>query len=110
MPQDVHLDIMAHSTRFFQVHANVLSMLTRLRQLALHPGLVPANYVDQLRNVTENEAAGTVPAVQITPQNKIRLQAILAQGIEDNEECPICFDILNEPRITACAHMFCLAW
>lgn len=26
--------------------ANVLSMLTRLRQLVLHPSLVPANYLE----------------------------------------------------------------
>ena len=96
-------------THFSQIQSNVLSMLTRLRQLALHPGLVPADYLEQLRNAAEHDDASPA-AVHITPQDKIRLQAILAKGIEDNEECPICFDILNEPRITGCAHMFCLAW
>jgi SWI/SNF-related matrix-associated actin-dependent regulator of chromatin subfamily A3 len=89
-----------------QVQTNMLSVLTRLRQLALHPGLVPANYMEQLL------AQGDAPAsaIKITPESKIRLQAILAQAIEDNEECPICFEVLFDPRITSCAHSFCLAW
>ena len=82
-------------------------MLTRMRQLALHPGLLPPNYLAKLREA-DDDAPGA--AVQISPADKIRLQALLAQGIEDNEECPICFNILDQPRITSCAHMFCLAW
>lgn len=80
-----------------------------MRQLALHPGLVPANYLEELRNADEDEDAPAKP-VEITMQDKIRLQAVLAQAIEDNEECPICFGILDDPRITGCAHAFCLAW
>ncbi|KZT00465.1 uncharacterized protein LAESUDRAFT_553779 [Laetiporus sulphureus 93-53] len=90
------------------VQTNMLSLLTRLRQLALHPGLVPANYLEQLRIAESNDDA-PMSAIKLTPEDKIRLQNILAQGIEDNEECPICFDILNQPRITGCGHMFCLA-
>lgn len=86
-------------------------MLTRLRQLALHPGLLPPNYLTQLRDAAENEVdAVPAPAKQLTAADKIRLQTILAQGIEDNEECPICFGILEDPRITSCSHMFCLSW
>ena len=40
---------------------------------------------------------------------KVRLQQVLAQAIEENEECPVCFEVLREPRITVCAHSFCLA-
>ncbi|TBU43646.1 SNF2 family N-terminal domain-containing protein [Dichomitus squalens] len=92
------------------VQSNVLSLLTRMRQLALHPGLVPPNYLEQLRSgneAAEEEEDGSAP-VQITAQEKTRLQGILAQAIEDCEECPICFSILSEPRITFCGHMFCL--
>ncbi|KAI9067101.1 hypothetical protein FKP32DRAFT_1588914 [Trametes sanguinea] len=88
------------------VQSNVLSLLTRMRQLALHPGLVPPHYLEHLRN-QEPEEDGAAP-VKITPQERVRLQALLAQGIEDCEECPICFGELNEPRITYCGHMFCL--
>ncbi|KAI0035861.1 SNF2 family N-terminal domain-containing protein [Vararia minispora EC-137] len=84
---------------------NALSMLTRLRQLALHPGLIPPDYAEQLMKVNEEES----DSIQITPEEKLRLQSILAQAIEDNEECPICFDTMDNPRITVCAHRFCLA-
>jgi len=82
-------------------------MLTRMRQLALHPGLVPSNYLEQLRAADEQEAQPA--AIRITPADKIRLQGLLSQIIEDSEECPICFSILTDPRITSCAHSFCLA-
>ncbi|KAF9222676.1 hypothetical protein BS17DRAFT_708165 [Gyrodon lividus] len=90
------------------VTTNVLSMLTRLRQLALHPGLVPSNYLDQLRANEDLDAAHS-STVHITPELKAKLQGLLLKAIEDNEECPICFSALTEPRITSCAHLFCLA-
>ncbi|KAH7915183.1 SNF2 family N-terminal domain-containing protein [Hygrophoropsis aurantiaca] len=90
------------------VTTNVLSMLTRLRQLALHPGLVPTNYLEQLRAAEESDSAPH-STIQITPQRKLELQSFLSQVIEDNEECPICFSIMTDPRITACSHPFCLA-
>ena len=84
-------------------------MLTRLRQLALHPGLLPPNYLEQLQNAAENDD-NPVPAINLSAADKVRLQGLLAQAIEDNEECPICFGIIENPRITSCSHMFCLAW
>lgn len=84
-------------------------MLTRLRQLALHPRLLPPNYIEQLRAAEDDDETKHV-ALPITQDRKRHLQSLLAQLIEDNEECPICFSILTNPRITACAHPFCLAW
>lgn len=98
-----------HTARY-QVQSNVLSMLTRMRQIALHPGLAPSNYLEHLRASIKGDEDGPAQAISITPADKIRLQGLLAQAIEDNEECPVCFDILNVPRITTCSHMFCLAW
>ena len=82
-------------------------MLTRLRQLALHPGLIPSDYVDQLRSTEEDNNDTMVP---LTPEEKVCMQRLLLQAIEDGEECPVCFDVLDNPRITACSHWFCLAW
>ena len=82
-------------------------MLTRLRQLVLHPGLIPSDYVDQLRQVDQGIDDSTK---HITPEVKACLQNLLLQAIEDNEECPVCFDVLDYPRITTCNHRFCLAW
>jgi SWI/SNF-related matrix-associated actin-dependent regulator of chromatin subfamily A3 len=84
-------------------------MLTRLRQLALHPGLVPANYVEELRAAEANDGAPP-KTIHITAEDKIRLQRVLGQAIEDCGECPICFGILDEARITSCSHIFCLPW
>ncbi|KAL0956474.1 hypothetical protein HGRIS_002620 [Hohenbuehelia grisea] len=94
---------MNSSTNSF-AQSNVLGMLTRLRQLALHPGLVPANYIEDLKNRQDSADA---PTITITPEVKARLQAMLAQAIEDSEECPICFSILDDARITPCTHHFC---
>ncbi|TCD63046.1 hypothetical protein EIP91_006059 [Steccherinum ochraceum] len=91
------------------VQSNILSMLTRMRQLVLHPGLIPRNYLQQLQAAEDGEDLAPKPAIQLKPEDRIRLQGILAQAIEDNEECPICFDILNQPRITSCSHAFCFA-
>ncbi len=87
-------------------------MLTRLRQLVLHPGLIPSDYVDQLRNMDQvkDDDDDDMVTVQVSPEVKARLQGLLLQAIEDNEECPICFDVLDDPRITTCSHKFCLAW
>ncbi|KAG2126297.1 SNF2 family N-terminal domain-containing protein [Suillus clintonianus] len=87
---------------------NILSMLTRLRQVALHPGLLPPNYLEQLRATEDNEESVRA-ALPVTQDQRRHLQSLLAQAIEDNVECPICFDVLNDPRITACSHPFCLA-
>jgi SWI/SNF-related matrix-associated actin-dependent regulator of chromatin subfamily A3 len=81
-------------------------MLTRLRQLVLHPGLIPSNYVEQLRKMDEDNDS----VMPVTPEEKAHLQSLLLQAIEDSEECPICFSVLDDPRITACTHRFCLAW
>lgn len=87
--------------------ANVLSMLTRMRQLALHPALIPPDYLEQLKASEAQDGGG--PAKVISPAERSRLQALLARHMEDCEECPICFSIPGDPRITSCAHVFCLS-
>ncbi|KAL1660706.1 SNF2 family N-terminal domain-containing protein [Schizophyllum commune] len=103
-----HVESLMNSTdnRMSANTASVLSMLTRMRQLALHPALIPPDYVEQLK--AGQEQNGAIPVKVISAADKARLQAILARHIEDCEECPICFTIPNDPRITSCAHMFCL--
>ncbi|EDR08813.1 SNF2 superfamily protein, partial [Laccaria bicolor S238N-H82] len=88
------------------VQSNVLSMLTRMRQIALHPGLVPQNYLEELRNAEGNDGTH-IHGKPLSPEEKLRLQEQLGQAIEDCEECPICFSVLDDARITNCAHMFC---
>ena len=83
-------------------------MLTRLRQLVLHPGLIPTNYLEQLKMSEDDDQPHSV--IRVTPVERIRLQGILFQAMEDNEECPICFGILTDPRITPCVHTYCFPW
>ncbi|GLB37536.1 putative HIRAN [Lyophyllum shimeji] len=90
------------------VQSNVLSMLTRMRQLALHPGLVPPNYLQELRAMGADEEAMARPVMAVTPAEIARLRSLLARALEDFEECPVCFGVLNDARITSCGHMFCL--
>jgi SWI/SNF-related matrix-associated actin-dependent regulator of chromatin subfamily A3 len=84
-------------------------MLTRLRQVALHPGLVPVSFLNNLRSLSFSEKSVS-QSIVCTPAERTRLQEVLAQAIEDSEECPICMDILNNPRISGCGHMYCLTW
>jgi SWI/SNF-related matrix-associated actin-dependent regulator of chromatin subfamily A3 len=82
-------------------------MLTRLRQLALHPSLIPENYINELK--AEDGPTSQLPTV-LTQEEKYRLEEMVSKAIEDCEECPICISLLNEPRITPCGHVFCFSW
>lgn len=100
----------SHELTIHQLQSNVLSMLTRLRQLALHPGLLPVNYLEELRAADAATANAGKPQNPLSPEEKLKLQDMLAQAIEDCEECPICFNLLDDAKITSCAHRFCVSW
>jgi SWI/SNF-related matrix-associated actin-dependent regulator of chromatin subfamily A3 len=78
-----------------------------MRQLVLHTGLVPASYIEELRANDGVEDNTNTSAIVITPADKVWLQAKLAQLLEECEECPICFGLLEDARITSCGHAFC---
>ncbi|CAE6540591.1 unnamed protein product [Rhizoctonia solani] len=87
----------------------VLGLLTRMRQIALHPGLVPYDYLQQLQS-GEKYGGDNLPLPRnalISPEEKARLQNILFRAEEDSEECAICFDNLKNPRILPDGHYFC---
>jgi SWI/SNF-related matrix-associated actin-dependent regulator of chromatin subfamily A3 len=84
-------------------------MLTRLRQFVLHPGLIPANYLDELKKA--EAGAVEIRAGPFTPEEKSKLQEALHRAVEECEECPLCFDVLRDDAvITTCAHSFCSDW
>ncbi|KAJ7217931.1 SNF2 family N-terminal domain-containing protein [Mycena pura] len=88
--------------------SKILSLLTRMRQLVLHTGLVPASYAEELRMDVGDDSKAHAQTTVVTPDDKLRLQVKLRQAIEECEECPVCLSLLVDPRITSCAHIFCL--
>lgn len=70
-------------------------MMTRLRQLCDHPGLIPDNFMDTL--------GGGI----VNPEDIERLVEVLRVAVDEREECVICFDTFTYPVITRCAHYFC---
>ncbi|KAL7421932.1 hypothetical protein Q5752_003704 [Cryptotrichosporon argae] len=87
---------------------SVLAILTRMRQMCLALDLVPQSFLDEMNGAP---AAGhnAVAAVSLSQEEQDALVAKLRQVIADSEECPVCFDVLDDPRITDCGHAFCLA-
>lgn len=63
------------------------ALMVEYRQIALHPGLVPADYLEQLK---ANQAAAEQRYADLVggvgPEEKARLQNILFRAEEDNEE------------------------
>ncbi|WWC89156.1 uncharacterized protein L201_004074 [Kwoniella dendrophila CBS 6074] len=91
--------------------ANVLSMLTRMRQLCLSAQLVPQSFLDDLRRPIPKASVG--PAISIsslTPEKKEDLIAKLRHYVEEDTECGVCYDeteFTKRPCITDCGHAFC---
>ncbi|WVF71338.1 hypothetical protein IAT40_006141 [Kwoniella sp. CBS 6097] len=91
--------------------ANVLSMLTRMRQLCLSAELVPQSFIDDLR--TPLPAAASRKAISISsmsPEKKNELIKKLRQYVADDTECGVCYDeeaFGKRPCITDCGHAFC---
>jgi hypothetical protein len=90
---------------------NILVILLRLRQAALSLALLP----DEWRVDAAAAAAALVGAIALTDKDKellergvTRMREMLAQGDEELN-CIICLDQLNDPVLTRCSHFFCRA-
>ncbi|WVR06882.1 hypothetical protein IAU60_003918 [Kwoniella sp. DSM 27419] len=94
-----------------QSTANVLSMLTRLRQLCLSAELVPQSFIDDLRRPAQDLPAGKAVAISsMTREKKEELIVKLRQYVQDEMECGVCYDeerFAQRPCITDCGHAFC---
>jgi len=44
--------------------------------------------------------------LELNDENKQKLQDLLQLAIEAQEECPVCYEVLHDPKITACGHPF----
>ncbi|KAF8756387.1 HIRAN protein [Rhizoctonia solani] len=86
----------------------VLSLLTRMRQIALHPGLVPSDYLQQLQS--GEKYGGNDPQRITSSVLKKKLDSkIFCSGPRRivKKFCAICFDNLKNPRILPDGHYFC---
>ncbi|RSH83079.1 uncharacterized protein EHS24_006736 [Apiotrichum porosum] len=109
-------EVMAESARRFQdslrsgeSSVNILSMLTRMRQLCLSADMVPASYLDEIRGNAVTTKGPAVPINSLSDEERDKLIEKLRQAMADQEECSVCYDILDDPRITDCGHPFCFA-
>jgi SWI/SNF-related matrix-associated actin-dependent regulator of chromatin subfamily A3 len=75
-----------------------------VRQLCLSADLVPQSFLDDIRNPRPSTDTPAVPISNLTPEQRTALIEKLKQAIADQEECSVCFDVLNDPRITDCGH------
>ncbi|OXG23958.1 DNA repair protein Rad5 [Cryptococcus neoformans Tu259-1] len=115
----VYEEVLEHSkTRFEETlrtgegAANVLSMLTRMRQLCLSLELIPQSFLDEIRAppASRNGASPTSIA-SLSNEETEALVKRLRQFVDDETECGICMDeveFAKDPAITDCGHPFCL--
>ncbi|KAK9246230.1 SNF2 family N-terminal domain-containing protein [Lipomyces tetrasporus] len=77
----------------------LLEALLRLRQICNHKALCG----ERIRGVAD---IADKPVVEATHDGVLALQLLLQAAIDNEEECPICFETLHDPRITLCKHIF----
>ncbi|SPO40767.1 uncharacterized protein PSFLO_06249 [Pseudozyma flocculosa] len=96
-------------------YSNVLLFLCRLRQICCSRDLVPDNLLEEMQELLAPPEEGeggeqAAPAIELDAKTvkslQEKLRALITTG---SEECPICLEAFNDPRITPCSHVFCLA-
>ena len=81
-------------------YRHLLEILLRLRQVCNHWKLC-GERVTEILSILE-----TQKTVDLTPENRAALQAMLQLSIESHEDCSVCLEPLHNPVITHCAHVY----
>jgi SWI/SNF-related matrix-associated actin-dependent regulator of chromatin subfamily A3 len=73
-----------------------------MRQVCNHWKLCgEARFADILSEIDE------LGSVELTAENREKLQQLLQLSIDSQDDCPVCMDSLRDPVITCCAHTYC---
>lgn len=86
-----------------------------VRQLCLSADMVPASYLEDLRNPPVDSNVPATSISSLTAEDCERLVEKLRQAVADQEECSVsiapgyltlqvCYDVMDDPRITDCGH------
>ncbi|CAG8523822.1 7110_t:CDS:10 [Acaulospora morrowiae] len=98
-------------------YAYILVLLLRLRQACNHPFLTQVDVGDVI-SISDNPQTG--PSKPMDPEQELeRAKQVLSDKIYErliekfmgdnpNEDCPICYDVIEKGMVTACGHIFCL--
>ncbi|CAG8493904.1 3556_t:CDS:10 [Acaulospora morrowiae] len=98
-------------------YAYILVLLLRLRQACNHPFLTQVDVGDVI-SMPDNPQTG--PSKPMDPEQELeRAKQVLSDKIYErliekfmgdnpNEDCPICYDVIEKGMVTACGHIFCL--
>jgi len=82
-------------------YRHLLEILLRLRQVCCHWKLCGEDRMNNLLSLLDSD-----DVVELNPENRLALQAILQLSIDSSDECAVCLETLHNPVITACKHVF----
>jgi SWI/SNF-related matrix-associated actin-dependent regulator of chromatin subfamily A3 len=82
---------------------NLLEVLLRLRQTCNHWKMCGEARLKRVMELVEENKAVDVTNIA----NRKALQDLLQVRIDSQEECPVCYDTMRSPVITACSHAYC---
>lgn len=82
-------------------YSHLLEVLLRMRQCCNHWKLAGEERISRLLEIMQENKK-----LELNDENKKQLQDLLQLAIDQQEECPICYEVLHEPTITACGHPF----
>lgn len=84
-----------------KTYRHLLEILLRLRQVCNHWKLCGEERITGLLELLSEQKT-----VDLTPENRAALQAMLQLSIESQDDCAICLEPLHDAVITCCAHAF----
>ncbi|GAA5833205.1 hypothetical protein JCM9279_001454 [Rhodotorula babjevae] len=97
-------------------YTHILCLLLRLRQLACDPTLVPADFIEDIRDRKlaariqhDHEKATGIPSGSgpVSAEQLSYLRGLLNDAVDAGAECLACGGWPGDGRITICQHFFC---